>query len=60
MNGAELGGGAGWGPGPPKPMVPNEWIRDYIHVMDLADGLIAAVKKLFTSDYIGTTLSFKL
>ncbi|KAK1258067.1 Bifunctional UDP-glucose 4-epimerase and UDP-xylose 4-epimerase 1 [Acorus gramineus] len=33
-------------------------IRDYIHVMDLADGHLAAVKKLFTSDDIGITLSF--
>ncbi|PIA35793.1 hypothetical protein AQUCO_03500273v1 [Aquilegia coerulea] len=30
-------------------------VRDYIHVMDLADGHIAAVRKLFTSDTIGCT-----
>ncbi|CAN1332983.1 Bifunctional UDP-glucose 4-epimerase and UDP-xylose 4-epimerase 1 [Linum perenne] len=28
-------------------------IRDYIHVMDLADGHIAALKKLFTPDFKG-------
>ncbi|KAE8710861.1 Bifunctional UDP-glucose 4-epimerase and UDP-xylose 4-epimerase 1 [Hibiscus syriacus] len=28
-------------------------IRDYIHVMDLADGHIAALRKLFTTDKIG-------
>jgi UDP-glucose 4-epimerase len=28
-------------------------IRDYIHVMDLADGHVAALKKLFTKDDIG-------
>ncbi|PIA35794.1 hypothetical protein AQUCO_03500273v1 [Aquilegia coerulea] len=32
-------------------------VRDYIHVMDLADGHIAAVRKLFTSDTIGLSLS---
>ncbi|MED6124724.1 UDP-glucose 4-epimerase Uge1 [Stylosanthes scabra] len=30
-------------------------VRDYIHVMDLADGHIAALRKLFTSDNIGCT-----
>ncbi|WVZ24885.1 hypothetical protein V8G54_003429 [Vigna mungo] len=30
-------------------------IRDYIHVMDLADGHIAALRKLFTSENIGCT-----
>ncbi|RDX63492.1 Bifunctional UDP-glucose 4-epimerase and UDP-xylose 4-epimerase 1, partial [Mucuna pruriens] len=30
-------------------------IRDYIHVMDLADGHIAALQKLFTDDNIGCT-----
>ncbi|PON58339.1 UDP-glucose 4-epimerase [Parasponia andersonii] len=30
-------------------------IRDYIHVMDLADGHIAALRKLFTSEDIGCT-----
>ncbi|KAF8413125.1 hypothetical protein HHK36_001101 [Tetracentron sinense] len=30
-------------------------IRDYIHVMDLADGHIAALRKLFTTDNIGCT-----
>ncbi|KAF4367820.1 hypothetical protein CsatB_003855 [Cannabis sativa] len=30
-------------------------VRDYIHVMDLADGHIAALRKLFTSDDIGCT-----
>ncbi|KAK3019303.1 hypothetical protein RJ639_004623 [Escallonia herrerae] len=28
-------------------------IRDYIHVMDLADGHVAALRKLFTADNIG-------
>jgi len=28
-------------------------IRDYIHVMDLADGHIAALRKLFATDNIG-------
>ncbi|KAG5011357.1 hypothetical protein JHK87_019872 [Glycine soja] len=28
-------------------------IRDYIHVMDLADGHIAALRKLFATDHIG-------
>ncbi|KAK2989057.1 hypothetical protein RJ640_018846 [Escallonia rubra] len=28
-------------------------IRDYIHVMDLADGHVAALRKLFTADDIG-------
>ncbi|XP_043720014.1 bifunctional UDP-glucose 4-epimerase and UDP-xylose 4-epimerase 1 [Telopea speciosissima] len=28
-------------------------VRDYIHVMDLADGHIAALRKLFTTDKIG-------
>lgn len=28
-------------------------IRDYIHVMDLADGHIAALRKLFATDDIG-------
>lgn len=32
-------------------------IRDYIHVMDLADGHIAALRKLFTTEDIGTFLS---
>eukprot|EP00249_Psilotum_nudum_P027599 c3546_g1_i1 orf=284-1381(+) len=31
-------------------------VRDYIHVMDLADGHIAAVQKLFTDDNIGCTV----
>ncbi|MCL7027156.1 hypothetical protein MKW94_020715 [Papaver nudicaule] len=30
-------------------------VRDYIHVMDLADGHIAALKKLFISENIGCT-----
>ncbi|XP_058086022.1 bifunctional UDP-glucose 4-epimerase and UDP-xylose 4-epimerase 1-like [Magnolia sinica] len=30
-------------------------IRDYIHVMDLADGHIAALRKIFTADDIGCT-----
>ncbi|KAG5029932.1 hypothetical protein AAZX31_05G190900 [Glycine max] len=30
-------------------------IRDYIHVMDLADGHIAALRKLFTTENIGCT-----
>lgn len=30
-------------------------IRDYIHVMDLADGHIAALQKIFTTDDIGCT-----
>ncbi|KAL6986199.1 UDP-glucose 4-epimerase Uge1 [Sarracenia purpurea var. burkii] len=30
-------------------------IRDYIHVMDLADGHIAALRKLFTAGYTGCT-----
>ncbi|XP_014505769.1 UDP-glucose 4-epimerase GEPI42-like [Vigna radiata var. radiata] len=30
-------------------------IRDYIHVMDLADGHIAALRKLFATDNIGCT-----
>ncbi|EXC34097.1 UDP-glucose 4-epimerase 1 [Morus notabilis] len=30
-------------------------IRDYIHVMDLADGHIAALRKLFTAENIGCT-----
>ncbi|XP_031267075.1 bifunctional UDP-glucose 4-epimerase and UDP-xylose 4-epimerase 1 [Pistacia vera] len=30
-------------------------VRDYIHVMDLADGHIAALKKLFTAQDIGFT-----
>ncbi|KAI3841809.1 hypothetical protein MKX03_002058 [Papaver bracteatum] len=30
-------------------------VRDYIHVMDLADGHIAALKKLFISEDIGCT-----
>lgn len=30
-------------------------IRDYIHVMDLADGHIAALRKLFTAEDIGCT-----
>ncbi|XXG43276.1 hypothetical protein AAC387_Pa01g3347 [Persea americana] len=30
-------------------------IRDYIHVMDLADGHIAALRKIFTTDDIGCT-----
>lgn len=33
-----------------------EQIRDYIHVMDLADGHVAAVRKLFTADNIGDCL----
>ncbi|GKG39966.1 bifunctional UDP-glucose 4-epimerase and UDP-xylose 4-epimerase 1, partial [Tanacetum coccineum] len=28
-------------------------VRDYIHVMDLADGHVAALKKLFTKEDIG-------
>ena len=28
-------------------------VRDYIHVMDLADGHIAALRKLFTKEDIG-------
>lgn len=28
-------------------------IRDYIHVMDLADGHIAALQKLFTTENLG-------
>jgi UDP-glucose 4-epimerase len=35
-------------------------IRDYIHVVDLADGHIAALKKLFDSPDIGTTLPNRL
>jgi nucleoside-diphosphate-sugar epimerase len=31
-------------------------IRDYIHVVDLADGHIAALNKLFDTTDIGTTL----
>jgi len=31
-------------------------IRDYIHVVDLADGHIAALNKLFDAPDIGTTL----
>ncbi|XP_044484551.1 bifunctional UDP-glucose 4-epimerase and UDP-xylose 4-epimerase 1-like isoform X2 [Mangifera indica] len=31
-------------------------VRDYIHVMDLADGHIAALKKLFTDEDIGFTV----
>ncbi|MBA0634475.1 hypothetical protein Godav_029763 [Gossypium davidsonii] len=35
-------------------------VRDYIHVMDLADGHIAAVRKLFSSENIGDQfVSFK-
>ncbi|KAM7257619.1 hypothetical protein ACFE04_013360 [Oxalis oulophora] len=30
-------------------------VRDYIHVMDLADGHIAALRKLFTTEDIGCT-----
>jgi len=30
-------------------------VRDYIHVMDLADGHIAAVRKLFSTENIGCT-----
>uniref|UniRef100_A0A1D1XKU7 UDP-glucose 4-epimerase n=1 Tax=Anthurium amnicola TaxID=1678845 RepID=A0A1D1XKU7_9ARAE len=30
-------------------------VRDYIHVMDLADGHIAALQKLFTTENIGCT-----
>ncbi|XP_050910301.1 bifunctional UDP-glucose 4-epimerase and UDP-xylose 4-epimerase 1-like [Lathyrus oleraceus] len=30
-------------------------VRDYIHVMDLADGHIAALRKLFTTENIGCT-----
>lgn len=30
-------------------------IRDYIHVMDLADGHIAALRKLFATENIGCT-----
>ncbi|KAF7828304.1 bifunctional UDP-glucose 4-epimerase and UDP-xylose 4-epimerase 1 [Senna tora] len=30
-------------------------VRDYIHVMDLADGHIAALRKLFNTDKIGCT-----
>ena len=30
-------------------------VRDYIHVMDLADGHIAAVRKLFATENIGCT-----
>ncbi|KAA0042789.1 bifunctional UDP-glucose 4-epimerase and UDP-xylose 4-epimerase 1 [Cucumis melo var. makuwa] len=30
-------------------------VRDYIHVMDLADGHIAALRKLFTNEDIGCT-----
>lgn len=33
-------------------------IRDYIHVVDLADGHIAALNKLFDTPDIGTTLPF--
>lgn len=29
-------------------------VRDYIHVMDLSDGHIAALKKLFDNDKIGS------
>lgn len=35
-------------------------VRDYIHVMDLADGHIAALKKLFADPEIGITLSENL
>jgi len=31
-------------------------IRDFIHVMDLADGHIAALRKLFATDKIGRYL----
>lgn len=34
-------------------MVPLQ-VRDYIHVVDLADGHIAALKKLFNSKSTGT------
>ena len=33
-----------------------EQVRDYIHVMDLADGHIAALRKLFTDPKIGNYL----
>lgn len=39
------------------PLIQNK-IRDYIHVMDLADGHIAALRKLFTSENIGELLFF--
>ena len=37
-------------------MFSAEQIRDYIHVMDLADGHIAALKKLFATENIGSLL----
>jgi nucleoside-diphosphate-sugar epimerase len=30
-----------------------EQVRDYIHIMDLADGHLAALQKLFVSEDIG-------
>lgn len=38
-------------------MFAAEQIRDYIHVMDLADGHIAALRKLFMTDNIGDFFS---
>lgn len=33
-------------------------VRDYIHVMDLADGHIAALRKLFADPKIGNYLKY--
>uniref|UniRef100_A0A5B7AL87 UDP-glucose 4-epimerase n=1 Tax=Davidia involucrata TaxID=16924 RepID=A0A5B7AL87_DAVIN len=37
------------------PTADGSAIRDYIHVMDLADGHIAALRKLFTTENLGCT-----
>ncbi|KAA8521160.1 hypothetical protein F0562_011835 [Nyssa sinensis] len=37
------------------PTADGSAVRDYIHVMDLADGHIAALRKLFTTENIGCT-----
>ena len=31
-------------------------VRDYIHVMDLADGHVAALKKMFSADFCGVRI----
>lgn len=35
-------------------------IRDYIHVMDLADGHVAALRKLFAADNIGDCIILRI
>lgn len=41
-------------------LLSHEQIRDYIHVMDLADGHLAALRKLFDSEDSGLSLSLSL